>query len=90
MEAFSTIFDPCVDGNVQTYVTDKELKQQGFRINRQNIQKATGIQVTFISEVKLQKETFLAKYDNFFAHLCVHFETPFRFGTCIGMPRFKN
>ena len=50
---------------MQTYVTDKELKQQGFRINRQNIQKATGIQVTFISEVKLQKETFLAKYDYF-------------------------
>ena len=45
-----------------------------FRINNQNIKQKFGIQVTFISEIKPQKEPFLAKYDCFFGDLWVHFE----------------
>ena len=56
------------------YATTKELKNKRFRINSQNIQQATGIQVTYISKIKIQKEAFLAKYDCFFADLCVHYE----------------
>ena len=45
-----------------------------FRINSQNIQQKFGIQVTFISEIKPQKERFLEKYDCFFKDLCIHLE----------------
>ena len=45
-----------------------------FRINNQNIKQKFGIQVTIISEIKPQKERFLAKYDCFFGVLWVHFE----------------
>ena len=43
------------------HVTTKELKKMTFRINSQNIQQKFGIQVTFISEIKPQKERFLEK-----------------------------
>ena len=36
--------------------------------------KTIGIQATFISEYKLQKVHFFAKYNCFFGDLCVHFE----------------
>ena len=38
------------------------------------MEQAIGILVTFIQEINLQKEKFSAKYDCFFADLCVHFE----------------
>ena len=63
-----------VHGNVHTYVTTKELKTMAFRINSQNITQKFGIQVTFILEIKPQKECFLIKYDCFFGDLCVHFD----------------
>ena len=45
-----------------------------FRINSRNIRQAIGIQVTFITERKLQKEQFLAKKHCLLGNLCVHFE----------------
>ena len=45
-----------------------------YRINSQNIQQKFGIQVTFISEIKPQKERFLEKYDCFFKDLCILLE----------------
>ena len=43
-------------------------------INSQNIKQKFGIQMTFNSEIKPQKECFLTKYDCFFEDLCIHFE----------------
>ena len=37
-----------------------------FTVNIHNIKQAIGIQVTVISEIELQKEHFLANYDEFF------------------------
>ena len=45
-----------------------------FRINSQNIQQTFRIQVTFISEIKPQKERFLDQYDCFLRNFCVHVE----------------
>ena len=42
------------------YATTEELKKKAFRINIQNIQQTTGIQMIFISETKSQKENVLA------------------------------
>ena len=47
------------------YATTKELKKKAFRINIQNMQQTIGILVTFIWEIKLQKENVLAKSDCF-------------------------
>ena len=43
-------------------------------MNSQNIKQKAGKQVTFILEIKLQKERFLAKSDCFSRDLYVHFE----------------
>ena len=40
-------------------------------MNSQNIKQNFGTQVNFISEIKPQKERFLAKYDCFFGNLCI-------------------
>ena len=64
----------CQDGNVHTYSTTKELKKMVSMINSQNIKQKFGIQMTFNSEIKPQKECFLIKYDCFFEDLCIHFE----------------
>ena len=56
------------------YATTKELKKKAFRINSQNIEQAIGILMTFISEIKLQKENILAKFDYLFVNLHVHLE----------------
>ena len=40
----------------------------------ENIKQKFGIQMNFISENKLQKQHFLAKYDWFSGDLCVHME----------------
>ena len=59
---------------MHTYPRTKQLKKKAFRINSQKIKQAIGIQLTFISESKLQKEHLLAKYDCFFRDLFFHFE----------------
>ena len=59
---------------MHTYATTKELKKMTFRMNSRNIKQAIGIQMTFISEKKLQKEHFLAEEHCLFGNLCVHFE----------------
>ena len=59
---------------MHTYATTKELKKEAFKINSQNIEQAIRILVTFISEIKLQKENILAKADCFFVDLCIHSE----------------
>ena len=46
---------------MHTHATTKRLKKMAFRTNSQNIKQAFGIQVIFISEIKPQKERFLAK-----------------------------
>ena len=56
------------------YATTKELKKTTFRINTQNIKQAIDIQITFTSEIKLQKEHVLAKSDCFFDDLCIYLE----------------
>ena len=55
------------------------MKKNAFKINGQNIKQTIGIQVTFITEKKLQIENVCEKFeclfvDCFFANLCVHFE----------------
>ena len=47
------------------YARTTELQKKAFRINSQNIEQAIGILVTFMSEINLQEEKFLAKYDCF-------------------------
>ena len=62
------------------YAKTKELKKKAFRINSQNIEQSIGILVTFMSEINLQKEKFLAKYD----------DLPTWIGMCICMPPLKS
>ena len=57
------------------YVTAKKLKKKAFRINSQNIKQAIGIQVTIITEIRLQKKHFLAKKHSLLVNLGVHFES---------------
>ena len=45
-----------------------------FRINSKNIKQAFSVQVIFITEIKLQKEHFLAKEKSIFVNLFVDFE----------------
>ena len=59
-----------------------------FAVNIQNIKQTTAIHLTFISEEKLQKEQFLAKYD--FYQLMRSFRTPVRMGMCISIAQLKN
>ena len=47
------------------YDATKELKTKAFKTKEENIKQTIGIQVTFISEIKLQKHFLLAKYDHF-------------------------
>ena len=56
-----SIFNLCQDGNVHTHATTKEIKPMAFRLSSQNIEQTFGIQLTFITEIKPQKERFLAK-----------------------------
>ena len=58
------------------YAATKEMKTMVFRINSQNIEQEFGIQVTFIIEIKPQKERFLAKKPSLFGDFCVDFEPP--------------
>ena len=53
-----SFLNPCYDGNVDTYVTIKQLKKKAFTINSQNIDQEIDIQVTFILQIKLQKYIF--------------------------------
>ena len=73
-EIYASILSPCWGGNVHTYATTQELKKKAFRLNSQNIKQKFGVQVTFILEIKPQKESLLAKYDCHYGDLCVHFE----------------
>ena len=59
---------------MHAYATTKELKKKPFRIHSQIIKKTIGVQVTFISEVRLQKENFLVICDSFFRDLRIYFE----------------
>ena len=61
-----------------------------FAVNIQNIKQTTAIHLTFISEEKLQKEQFLAKYDCSFYQLMRSFRTPVRMGMCISIAQLKN
>ena len=63
---YASISNPGYDENMHRYATTKELKKKALRINNQNSKWAIDIQVTFISEIKLQIELFLAKSDCFF------------------------
>ena len=69
---YASILNLCQDGNVHKHATTKELKKMAFRINSWNIKQVIGIQVTFITEKKLQKEHFLAKRHCLLGNLCVH------------------
>ena len=59
-------------------------------MNSQNIKQKFGIQVTFISEIKPQKERFLAKYDCYFGDLCVHFKPPLRWESAYVCPNIRT
>ena len=48
-----SFLNPCSDGNVHTNAASKDLKQKAFKVKRENIKQAIGIQVTFIVEIKL-------------------------------------
>ena len=50
------------------------MKMMTFRINSQNIEQAFGIKVTCITEIKPQREPFLAKKSSLFGDFCVYFE----------------
>ena len=72
------------------YATTKEMKTMPFRINNWNTKKAIGIQVTCITERRLQKELILAKKTLSFRPLMCPFRTPVRMETYIRMPRLRN
>ena len=46
---------------MHTYDTTKEMKMMAFKITSQNTEQAFAIQVTFIREIKPEKERFLQK-----------------------------
>ena len=55
---YCVVFKPCQDGYVQLYGKAQELKKKAFNAKRENIKQTTGIQVTFIFIIKLQKYFF--------------------------------
>ena len=59
-----------------------------FMINSNNIKEGIGIQVTFLLEIKLQKEH--SKVWQFIQLLTCLFSTLFRMRMCIRMPRLKK
>ena len=69
--------------------TTKEVKTMTFRINSQNIEQAFGIQVTFITEIKPQKNFFF-NIRLFFGRLICLFGTPVKMGMGIRMPQPKH
>ena len=52
----------------------KNKKKNAFKAKRKSIKQTVDIQVTFISEIKVQSEHFLAKFDCVLGNLCIHFE----------------
>ena len=58
------------------YATTKEMKN---KMHLQEVAKKknqeSGIQVASISDIKPQKQRFLAKYDCFFGDMCVRFQS---------------
>ena len=50
--------NPCYDGNVHPYATTQKLKKKGSALKGRNIKEATGIQVTFMLEIEIQKYIF--------------------------------
>ena len=60
---------------MDTHATTEELEKMAFMVITQNFKQKFVIQVTFISDIKPQKQRFLAKYDCFFGDLCVHFQS---------------
>ena len=67
------ILNPCQDGNVDPYTTTQELKKNAFKLNSEIIKQIIGTQLTFILEIKLQKELLLEKYNFFFCNGFLHF-----------------
>ena len=65
---FGFILNPCQDGNLHTYATTKELKSKEFTLHNENIKQEIGIHLSFILEIKFQKQHFLAKYQQFFKY----------------------
>ena len=66
------------------YTTNKEMKTMAFTINSQSIERAIGIQVTFIMEKKPQEVHILAKKVCLLCILCVLFEPLLRWEcTCV-------
>ena len=57
--AYASSLSPCQDGNVHTHATTKEMKTMEFRINSRHTKQAIGVQVTFITEKKFQKQSFV-------------------------------
>ena len=68
----------------------KIIKNKSLAVNSQNIKQEMGIQVTFISEKKLQREQFLPKYECFFHRLMRPFCIPVRMCMCIRTAQVKN
>ena len=68
----------------------KSCKRRQFTTISQNKNQKTGIQVTFILEIKLQKYIFFIKIRLFLQRLIGPFWTFVRMGMCIGMLRLKN
>ena len=56
------------------YASIKEMKRKAFRVKIRNIKEAIGIQVTFISENKHQKEHFVQNNTISVSKLYVHFQ----------------
>ena len=54
LAALRSFLNPYEDGNVHTYATTKELKQNAFTVKIHNIKEAINMQVTLISENKSQ------------------------------------
>ena len=50
------------------YDTTQELQSEEFMLNKENIKREIGIQLSFFSEVKLKKEHLLAKDLQFFSY----------------------
>ena len=64
-------FEPLLGWECAYVCHNVSTEKKTFTVNSQNVKQAIGIQVTFISENKFQKDHFLTKYDCLYGDFCV-------------------
>ena len=75
---FCVYFEPLLGWKcLHPCATSEELKNDGFTLKSENTKETIGIQVTFISEIKLQKYTFLQNMAIFLAAIVSYLNSCF-------------